>query len=187
MNQIVLPGTEMVAELSIDLSMAEDDADIDQRALMELLTPLEQHLTVLIEFANHSKAARHEHLPFTIGFLLSLNRWRTKLFLEVIVTGLNALLRRDRSTQLCVERSAMRVRRPRPRKQCETSDCQGTRGSKHGIRHMDSVSEPDVPAPLTLDLFGRIIFSRGGPMRAPEPLPRGKASTGCTVNTVSIR
>ena len=89
MNQIVLPGTEMVAELSIDLSMAEDDADMDQRALTELLTPLEQHLTVLIEFASHSKAARHEHLPLTIGFLLSLNRWRTKLFLEVIVTGLN--------------------------------------------------------------------------------------------------
>jgi hypothetical protein len=68
MNQIVLPGTEMLAELSIDLSMAQDDADIDQRALMELLAPLEQHLTVLIEFANHSKAARHEHLPLTIGF-----------------------------------------------------------------------------------------------------------------------
>jgi hypothetical protein len=40
-------------------------------------------------------------LPSFFG--LSLNRWRVKLFHEVIVAGLDALLRREASTQLVLK------------------------------------------------------------------------------------
>jgi hypothetical protein len=48
------------------------------------------------------------------------------------------------------------------------------RGSKHGIRHIYSLSKPDAPAPLTLYLPGLIIFSRAGRMRPPERSSAGK-------------